>query len=241
MAGFFTLSIIQKMKTLYVVLATLAIMQSCTSSEIGNSKDVNPATIYRSYNISYTEGNDMIRTVCQFRFAGENGTTLVLNNPAGIRLDGDSLYLDSTVIDGAYYYIEKRIADFEGKHSLTYTDVTGKTYPQSFCFSKITCGELPAQTAAADVPVGFSGLKDGSVVHVEVSDTSSATEDIGRNDTIRSNEIVIRGPALAKLKPGPLNIEFYVENNSPLENPAQQGGYISILYHFKPRTILLKK
>jgi hypothetical protein len=229
------------MKTLFAASFIFLVLQSCQSSEIGNSKDVNPETIYRSYTISYTEGSDMVRCVCQCRFAGQNGTTLVLNSPSDFRLDGDNLFVDSSVIDGAYYYIERRAEGFEGKHNLVYTDINGKPYAQHFNFTEVKCTGLPGQTTATDIPVTFSGLKDGNIIHVELHDTSSATEDVSRLDTISNNQIIIRGKDLARLKSGPVNMEFYIDENTPLESPAKEGGNISLFYRFKPRTILLEK
>lgn len=229
------------MKTLCVITLLLLLMQSCSSNEIGNSRDVNPNTIYRGYDISYAEGNDRVRTVCQFRFAGGNGTTLVLNKPAILSLDGDSLYLDSTVFDGAYYYKESKVEEFEGKHNLVYADVTGKTYPQSFTFTRVKMDGLPAETTATDILVNFKGLKDGCAIHVNLTDTSSATEDLGTVDTIISGQLTIKASLLAKLKAGPVNVSLYMDEDRPLENPTQQGGYMRLHYAFKPRTMLLKK
>lgn len=229
------------MKTPFAASLLLLVLQACQSSEIGNSKDVNPETIYRSYTISYTEGSDMVRCECQCRFAGQNGTTLVLNSPSNFKLDGDSLLVDSSIIDGAYYYIKRPADGFEGKHNLAYTDINDKTYDQHFSFIEAKCTGLPEQTTATDIPVTFRGLKDGDIIHVELRDTSSDTEDISRQAAIRNNQIIIWGEDLARLKSGPVNMEFNIDKNTQLENPAKEGGSISLLYRFKPRTILLKK
>jgi len=69
---------------------------ACTSNEIGNSKDVNPDTIWFDYRISGEEGKEEVTTMLQFRFGGENGTTLVLNEPAGVELDGARIKGDSS-------------------------------------------------------------------------------------------------------------------------------------------------
>lgn len=229
------------MKTLIAAIFIFLLLQACQSSEIGNSKDVNPNAVYRAYTISYTEGDDRVRCVCQCRFGGQNGTTLVLNTPSKFTLDGDTLLADSSVIDGAYYYIEPLVERFEGPHNLVFTDINGKEHPQKLSFTTITCGGLPEVSTAKDIPVAFTGLKDGDVVHTELSDTSNATEDIGRDDTIRNNQLIIRGSALGKLKPGPVTVAFYADKHSPLDNPAKEGGYINMVYRFKERSITLER
>src|SRR6478735_6391121 len=93
---------------------------SCSSNEIGNSKDVNPETIYLDYEIYYDNGDDSVSCYLQYRFAGENGTTLVLNSPAGVSIDGNNIPVDSNNISGAFYLKNFYAKNFTGKHNITY-------------------------------------------------------------------------------------------------------------------------
>ncbi len=54
-----------------------AIFCSCSSNEIGNSKDVAQDKIFQQYKVEYKEGDNQLSCRAQFRFAGRNGTTLV--------------------------------------------------------------------------------------------------------------------------------------------------------------------
>ncbi|MBI1779887.1 MAG: hypothetical protein HYR66_00695 [Sphingobacteriales bacterium] len=82
-------------------------MNSCTSSEIGDSKDVAQDKIYQSYNISYSENDEKLSATAVFRFAGSNGTTLVLNDPGKVELDDELIKVDSSKFRGAYYEVAK--------------------------------------------------------------------------------------------------------------------------------------
>jgi hypothetical protein len=96
----------------------LLAMTSCTSNEIGNSKDVNPDAVFFDYTVLADEGGENVTVNLQYRMGGKNGTTLVLDEPSKVLLDGEQLKVDSAKINGAYYEIQKPIASFAGKHMI---------------------------------------------------------------------------------------------------------------------------
>jgi hypothetical protein len=222
--------------------ALYLLLCGCASNEIGNSKDVNPETIYTSYEISYTEGDDMVSCLARFRFAGKNGTTLVLNSPSNVQLDGVALPVDSSRLDGAFYYTKRKFDDFTGKHSFVFTGINGKTYPQPFTFKRVgLVANIPPTWGAGDMPLEFSGLEDGDLVHVQIQDTSSATEDISRVDTIKNGKILISSTDFGKLKSGMLNMDLYIDVDMPLQNATEEGGKLNLFYRMqRQRTILAK-
>ena len=86
-----------------------------------------PEAIYTSYNISYTEGDEHISCRATFRFGGKNGTTLVLNSPTKVQLDGETLKVDSSRFSGAYYQVDKPFASFKGEHAFTFFNANNST------------------------------------------------------------------------------------------------------------------
>src|SRR5689334_16427648 len=100
------------------VLLGLLIFSSCTSNEIGNAKDVNPETIYFDYRVWGDEDAGYITTRLQYRFAGPNGTTLLLENPSKTELDGIAIKADSSKMSGAYYEVTKPVKEFTGQHAI---------------------------------------------------------------------------------------------------------------------------
>src|ERR1044072_8148895 len=68
---------------------------SCTSNEIGNSKDVNPERIYFDYKVRGDERDSSVTLYLQYRMGGPNGTTLMLDTPAKVQLDSEVISVDS--------------------------------------------------------------------------------------------------------------------------------------------------
>ncbi|HVX50186.1 MAG TPA: hypothetical protein VHB48_08505, partial [Chitinophagaceae bacterium] len=102
-------------------------------------------------------------------------------------------------------------------------------------------GKIPAEINAADLPLNFTGLKDGDIIRVEIADTSSTTEDIFETDTVLNNRVIIKGSELATLAAGPLDMSFYADNNYPLDNPGKEGGVLNFFYKLKYQRATLKK
>ncbi len=230
------------MKPFLPAIICLTLLFGCASNEIGNSKDVNPDTIYTGYEIRYTEGDEMVECIARFRFAGKNGTTLVLTNPSKIELDGIAMPVDSSNAAGAYYHVDKPFNGFEGKHSLVFTDINGKTYDETFTFKPFKLDSaIPAKAGAEGLPVTFEGLADGSLLHVEAADTSLDTEDISRIDTVKNGGILLSAANLAGFKNGPVNMEFYIDTDIPLENATKEGGKLNLVYKLKQQRTMLKK
>ena len=100
--------------TLFLVSISVALF-SCSSNEIGGSKDVNPETIYFDYKVCGEEGDEDVTVMLQYRFAGQNGTTLVLEDSAKVELDGQLIRVDSSKMTGAFYEVIRPAKDFIGK------------------------------------------------------------------------------------------------------------------------------
>src|SRR6187397_2623725 len=108
---------------------------SCTSNEIGNSKDVNPEAVFFDYEVWAEEDKEDVTVNLQYRMGGKNGTTLVLDEPSKVILDGEQLKVDSAKVTGAYYEVQRPLASFTGKHTINFTDVNNKEYNEEFAFT----------------------------------------------------------------------------------------------------------
>ena len=140
------------MRKLFLLSAITILFFSCTSNEIGNSKDVNPDAVYFDYKIWGEEGKEDITVLLQYRFGGKNGTTLVLNDPASVNLDGKEIPADSSKLTGAFYELMKPINNFSGKHSIVFTDLNKKKYEEEFSFQPFTLkAAIPAQIKRDDL------------------------------------------------------------------------------------------
>ena len=210
------------------------LISSCTSNEIGNSKDVNPDVIYFDYKVWGEEGKEDVSIMLQYRFAGPNGTTLVLNEPAKVELDGQMVPTDSSKMTGAFYEVTKPLNGFAGKHMILFTDVNKKQYEEEFSFQPFKLKtEMPASFSRGDLVFDLDGLDPIDFVRIFARDTSFESNDINRVDTVRNGRITLTLADLDNLVNGPINIEFYKEDERPVKNGTKEGGRIAITYGLK--------
>jgi len=231
------------MSKLIAFIAPLLIMValSCNNAEIGNAKDVNPERIYFDYRISGEEGTDSVTIKLQFRFGGPNGTTLVLEEPSKVELDGVKLLADSSKMTGAFYETFRSAREFTGRHEIVYTDVNNKQYRETFHFNPVTLkAEMPPEITRSDLLFELEGLDRLDYVRILMTDTSFESEGINRLDSVRDGRIMISKKELRNLVNGPIQLDFYKENEQPVKNGTEEGGKVSISYGIK-RSFILKR
>lgn len=230
------------MKTiLLAIVSLLFLLSACDTVEIGQAKDVNPDAVWQQYNIWYDEADDSVICHAQFRFAGENGTSLVLDSGSQLMLDGKLLEVDSSIFPGAYYMQKNQPQTFAGRHNFTYTDIGGRKYENSFVFTPIALQDnLPTTiNPRSDLKIRFSGLADKEHINISLYDTASNNADIDSNFVVKNQSIVIPATYLAKMARGPLTLGIGYEKKLPLQQSTKEGGEINLVYGLKPQTITL--
>jgi hypothetical protein len=207
---------------------------SCTSNEIGNSKDVNPESIWFDYKVWGDEESGDMTVKLQYRFAGPNGTTLLLVDPGKTELDGVAIKADSSKMNGAYYEVNKPVKDFAGRHTIVFTDITGKQYKEEFSFQPISLKtKVPAVIKRDDLVFELDGLAPQDYVRVMLTDTASFSEGISRIDTVKNGRITITKTDLENLRNGPVHLEISKEDEKRIKNGTKEGGKFSISYELK--------
>ena len=226
----------------YLVLVSftlLALFTACSSNEIGESKDVAQDKIYQNYHINYTEGNTNAEIFCQFRFAGNNGTTLVLNNPSQVQFDGEKLNVDSSTGGGAYYRAYKPANDFFGNHSFTFINTDSKKFENDFIFNSFKLINIPATISKnQDFNLTFetANLQSDDIIEIEASNTDSSFS-ITHNATDSGNFIIISAKELHRQKGNELTLEATLYRKIALQQNTAEGGVIEIRYSLKPAKI----
>ena len=222
-----------------VIILSIIFLTSCNSNEIGNGKDVNPETIYFDYKIWGEEGKEDVTVMLQYRFAGKGGTTLLLEEPAKVELDGVALTADSSKMTGAYYEVIKSVEDFRGKHSIVFTNFNKKKYTEEFNFNPITFrSALPAEMSRGDLVFELDGLDPVDIVRTVMIDTSFESSDINRIDTVRNGRLVIKKERLEQVVNGPIHLELFREVERPVKEGTEEGGKILITYGLKREFVL---
>ena len=216
------------------ILILTSFLLSCTSDEIGNSKDVNPDAVFFDYEIWADESKEDVTVNLQFRMGGKNGTTLVLDTPSRVTLDGEQLNVDSAKVTGAYYEVQKPFALFTGKHTISFTDPNRKEYNEEFEFRPFTLEpDVPAILNRGDLVFNFKGLEPVDYLSVILTDTSFTSKDINDMDTVRNGRFVIKADRLSALVNGPVHLQFFREQLLPLKKPTKEGGRFIITYGLK--------
>lgn len=225
---------------LIVAAGCLFFYAGCTSNEIGFSKDVNQQSIWQEYSVHYTEGEENAEVFCQFRFAGEKGTTLVLSAPAKIEFDGKQLTVDSSDFSGAFYRTGKPVAGFGGTHRIVYTDTEQKKYENSFSLDTFRLVNVPAQ-ASLNKPFEIKYLlpplgPDDYIQLASENTDSSFTLVHHFND---GNKIKIPQIELQRQKAGSFTIIPTLYRKKELHQKTNEGGKIEIIHTLRPVTIKL--
>ena len=221
-------------QTLILTLILTSIFTSCSSNEIGNSKDVNPDAVFFDYRIWAEEGREDVTVNLQYRMGGENGTTLILTEPSKVLFDGEQLKVDSAKVTGAFYEVQKPLASFPGKHIVSFTSLDNKEYKEEFEFVPFTFDpEVPPVMYRGDLVFTFQGLDSLDLLGITLTDTSFASADINDIDTVTNGRLVINASRLSSLVNGPINLQFYKEIERPLKNSSKEGGRLYISYGVK--------
>lgn len=217
-----------------ILISTLTFFTSCTSDEIGNSKDVNPDAVYFDYQVWADEDKEDATVHLQYRMGGKDGTTLVLDEPSKVLLDGEELKVDSAKFAGAYYEIQKPLDAFIGKHTISFTDQNKKEYREEFEFTPFTLEpDIPAVVTRGDLVFNFKGLNHVDYIGVLLTDTSFTSTDINDMDTVKNGQLIIKADRLSTLVNGPINLQFYREMENPLKSSTKEGGRLFITYGLK--------
>lgn len=222
-------------KYIFPVVSFASLLLACNNTEIGDSKDVNPESIYIDYQVIYNESLDSINCFLQYRFGGKSGTTLVLTPPSHVTFNGDNIIVDSSPLLGAFYRKQFLRAGFEGTNTIQFTDNKNQMHEETFHFVPFSCAKVPTVFKQSDSLVfTFDGVKNNDTIIFEIVDTSSASPDMDSILNIKNNQLIIPATAFKNLSPGILDFKFQKKQDVPLKNPLAEGGAFSFQYILKP-------
>jgi len=228
-------------KTNAVLFFSLIAISACTSNEIGESKDVAQDKIYQQYSIKFTEGNDKVMVHGQFRFAGSNGTTLVLSKPSQLSFDNEVIKVDSSGPSGAYYELNKPVNGFYGKHHFIFSDINNKKFDNDFTFDTFRLVNVPATASkkqGLSITFASAALQPGD--HIELASTGSDSSfTVRREGTETGNAILIPAKQLMRQKNNEVKLEATLYRKITLQQNTAEGGDMELRYVLKPVTVKL--
>jgi hypothetical protein len=186
--------------------------------------------LFLDYKIIAEEGNDNLLVMAQFKEGGEEGDALLLETPATILLDGAMMEKDSAKIGGIYYEMYKPVDSFGGKHHFNFTNGDNKTVETEFNFQTfLLLASLPDTIFRRQMQLGFSGLEEGAMVRIVLTDTSFESEGVNELRKVRGGKMEIDSATLSNLQNGPVQLTLTRE----YEQPIKTRGRLLILYSLR--------
>ena len=217
-----------------ICLSASFLLFSCTSNEIGNSKDVSPQSIYFDYQVRGEETEDYITVMLQYRFAGPNGTTLLLEKPSQVEFDGRPIKADSSKMTGAFYEVIIPAKEFTGTHSIVFTGLDKKRYTESFSFRPMVLKTKVPETIKNDsLVLDLDGMDSLDYVRISLTDTSFSSPGINRVDTVRNGHLILSSEDFKSVVNGPVNLELFREAEKPVKEGTEEGGLLYISYSIR--------
>lgn len=228
---------------IFLGLLLLTAFFACTNNkeEDGRPRHDKPSDIFADYRISGEEGKEGVTCLLQFYEGGPRGASLLLEDPAAIKIDGEVPVADSTLRTGAYYELQKPLATFAGTHTFTLTDEHGQVYEEKVVFEPLVLQtELGQRVTADSLVLQVGGLLPGEKLRVVLVDMDFNTEDINRLQKVEEGQIVLTREDLRQVAPGPVTLMLYKEAEKKLQNGTAAGGQLSITYSLSREFELVK-
>lgn len=207
---------------------------SCNNREEATVKFISADAVYFDYQVWGDDDKGTTTVMLQFREGDAEGKAVHLKSPSKVELDGNLLDTGSTKSSGAYYEYSTTIDSFAGKHSIVFTDKTGRQYEEKFDFTPFRLASAwLEQIHRNDLEIQLRGLKDTDVLRVIALDTVFRSRGINEIDTVRNGRLIISKAQLKNLSNGPIRLELYKEEEIPIKNATSAGGYLLITYGIK--------
>jgi hypothetical protein len=217
-------------------------------NEKKSDKIVDPDTIYFDYQVTGEEGNDNLTILLQYRDGGEEEDAVSAGHVNSVKLDGEIITPDSTRSGDVFYELHKSIDSFSGKHIIVFKSQDGKEYREEFDFEPLVLlTSLPDTITRDSLVFEFSGIKPPDQVRVILMDTTFGNDEdfvvgwmVNRSETVlpEKRQVVVNAESIARLSPGPVQIEFIRETEKDIDGPGPKGGKLKVTYTIKKEFFL---
>ncbi len=215
----------------------------CSSTEIGESKDVSQDKIYQAYTVLFSEAEKECNILAQYRFAGPDGTTLVLTPPSNFILNGNCVAVDSNSFQGAYYKTALSSSSAWQEQVFVFTDLNKHKYKNHFLLKKFSWLNPPKKVSVKEnlrIFFDTDPLKQGDYIEIGTLETDSSFS-VRYSSFDTGNTITIPSVLLQKLPGEKLVLKAIMYRKANLTQATTEGGVINSCYESMPVTILLSR
>jgi len=207
---------------------------ACDSNEAANSDKVRQSEIYQSDSVSYNAGDMELSARVTFRFAGSNGTTLLLVKPSTVLFNNEEMPMDHGSFAGTFYEINKQ-SDFIKTASFLYVNNDKKTYNNKIIMEPIEIiNYYPKLDTLQNYTITWNGLPVGNAetVTLFLEDKNYHTVSTSTG-IVGANSLSFSPSDLKGLTKGAANITISRKANFSLKEGTHLGGSIYYLYTSK--------
>lgn len=216
-----------------VPAAALMLLNAACSMETVSSKDVNPEAVYQDYSMTYKEDSGSTHISAQFRVGGWSGTTIELEAPAELKVNGAPV--SKSTLFGTRY--EKSTGGFVRTVVFEYKTADGKVLTNSISIDPLYLRQAPAVASAhapyvveLDAPALGSGESVSAELFQESRDAHDRIEYRTARATYNSGRAVFPVAELKKLANGMAKLRLSRSKRQGLAQATREGGGISASY-----------
>jgi hypothetical protein len=231
----------QKVFSAAALWATVAILCSACSVDTISSKDVSTDAIHQDLSMSYSEETNTTYLSAQFRVGGSTGTTVDLEEPANLKLNGQTPSKQNIL--GTRYQVSQpgfvRMANFEYKtKEETVLKNTISIEPMFLRKAEATASVLQTYVIELEVPALARGeeISVRMVQEIRKADMVQYQYADGVFDAGKSRASF--SPAeLSKLNNGLAKVQISRRKSTRVEQGTREGGFISASYNLRPISV----
>lgn len=226
-----------------LILATALFNIACSTDTV-SSKDVNADAINQSYTLSYNEADNSTWMYAQFRVGGSTGTTVDLNDPAQLRINGQTP-TKSTFLGTSY---EINNSGFVRSATFEFRGSDGKTMVNSINIDPVYLRKAD-QTVSVAQPylIDVEAPNLGSNEYVSVRLTQQIQKPDGSIQFNTADGVYLAATNKASFSPSDLNrlsggvakLEISRQKSQRLSQSTRDGGGISASYNLRPLSVTI--
>lgn len=224
---------------------TLTLLNTACSMDTVSSKDVQAEAVYQNLSLNYSEDTNSTSMSAQFRVGGWSGTTVELESPAGLRINGRTP--SKSAFLGTSY--EVRSSGFVRSATFEYQGSDGRLLTNSISMDPVVLRYAPSVASVTntfEVDVEAVNLQPRESLRVELSqefrhpDTGVMTfaRATGTYDKSRA-KAVFSTYELNRLNNGTARLEISRSKSGTLAQATREGGTISASYHLRPVSVTI--
>ncbi|MFL5809886.1 MAG: hypothetical protein ACJ749_10225 [Flavisolibacter sp.] len=218
-----------------IISLTTIVITACKNRKNERNRGLDSGLLYLDYRITAEEENETVSCIFKYTYGSRDGRTVLLSEPASVELDGIKVEPDSAGFEGVYYELLRPLADFAGTHHIIFTGSDKKQYKEEFEFLPFSLlEELPDKIARQPFVIKLRNLPEKTIfMNIVMTDTSYESNDVIDIIPVSNGVVPITQEMLARLAPGPINLELSREEIKPLKEKTRTGGRLVIQYGLK--------